>query len=122
MKAKFVLVLFAGMMIGYAGSELASASSKPPAYLVVEYEITEPTGWQKYLAGSRNIDVERKFLARHAKAVSLSGETPKWIGIVQFPSIDDALAYDASPEYTALKPVRDRSTHWRSYVIEGLPD
>jgi len=32
-----------------------------------------------------------------------------------------ALAFDSSPEYTALKAIRDKSTKWRSFVVEGLP-
>jgi uncharacterized protein (DUF1330 family) len=41
---------------------------------------------------------------------------------LQYPSLEDALAFDSSPEYTALKAVRDKSTKWRSFVVEGLPD
>ncbi len=37
------------------------------------------------------------------------------------PSVDDTLAFDSSPEYTALKVIHDKSTKWRSFVVEGLP-
>ena len=30
-------------------------------------------------------------------------------------------AFDSSPEYTALKVIRDQSTRWRSFVVKGLP-
>jgi uncharacterized protein (DUF1330 family) len=50
----------------------------------------------------------------------LSGEPPKWIGILQYPSLEDAIAFDSSPEYSALKSIRDKSTKWRSFVLEGL--
>ena len=61
-------------------------------------------------------------IAQHTQQskVSLSGEPPKWIGILEYPSIEDALAHDSSPAYAALKPVRDKSTNWRAYVVEGL--
>lgn len=36
--------------------------------------------------------------------------------------IGAAAAFDSSPDYTALKPIRDRSTKWRSFVVEGLPN
>jgi uncharacterized protein (DUF1330 family) len=121
MSLKLILTLTAGVVIGVVGVELARASAEPPGFLVVEYEIIDPAGWKEYLAGSNGIPGERTFLARHAKGISLSGEPTKWIGIIQYPSVEDALAHDSSKEYAALKPVRDRSTNWRSYVVEGLP-
>ena len=119
MKLRLMLALLAGIAIG-SGMDFTSASTKAPGYLVVEYEIMDPEGWREYLAGSRSIRSERRFLARHAEGISLAGESPKWIGIIQYPSVDDALAHDASDEYAALKPIRDRSTNWRAYVVEGL--
>jgi len=107
-------------MIGVTGVEASRALERAPAYLVVEYEITDAAGWREYLAGVSEISGKRTFLARHAKGISLSGEQPKWIGILKYPSIEDALSYDSSPEYTALKPIRDKSTKWRAYVVEGL--
>ncbi len=117
---KISLAVLAGAIIGAAGIEMARAAAKPPGYLVVEYEITDPAGFKTLLQGSNAIKSSRVFLARHAKGTSLSGEPPKWIGIVQYPSVEEALAYDASPEYAALKPIRDKSTKWRSFVVEGI--
>jgi uncharacterized protein (DUF1330 family) len=117
---KMCLAVIAGAIIGAAGIEMARAGAKPPGYLVVEYEITDPAGFKTYLQGSTAIKSSRVFLARHAKGTSLSGESPKWIGIIQYSTVEDALAYDASPEYAALKPIRDKSTKWRSFVVEGM--
>jgi uncharacterized protein (DUF1330 family) len=99
----------------------AAGAAKAPAYVVVEYEITDPAGFKDFIKGDEAIRSPRIFLARHAKGVSLAGEPPKWIGILQFPSVEDALAFDSSPEFTALKPIRDKSTKWRSFVVKGLP-
>ena len=88
--------------------------------MVMEYEITDGAGFDEFIKGDAKINSPRIFLARHAKGVSLSGEPPKWIGILQFPSVEDALAFDSSPEFTALKPIRDKSTKWRSFVVNGL--
>lgn len=119
---KLSLAVVAGAFIAGTGIELARAAAKPPGYLVVEYEITDPAGFKAYVQSSNALKSSRVFLARHAKGASLSGEVPKWIGIIQYPSIEEALAHDASPEYAALKPLRDKSTKWRSYVVEGLPN
>jgi len=93
-----------------------------PAFQIVEYEITDPAGFQTYIKSAGAIHSSRVFLARHAKGTSLSGEPPKWIGILQYPSLADALAFDSSSEHTALKPICDISTKWRSFVVEGLPN
>lgn len=117
---KLLLAVVAGSIIGAVGIEMARAAAKPPGYLVVEYEIIDPAGFKIYLQGSSAIKSSRTFLARHAKGTTLSGEPPKWIGIIQYPSVEEALAYDSSPEYAALKPIRDKSTKWRSFVVEGM--
>jgi len=41
--------------------------------------------------------------------------------IVSQCGLEDALAFDSSPAYTALQAIRDKSTKWRSFVVEGLP-
>jgi uncharacterized protein (DUF1330 family) len=119
---KISLAVVAGAIIGAAGIEFARAATKPPGYLVVEYEITDPAGFKTYVQGSNAIKSSRIFLARHAKGTPLSGEPPRWIGIIQYPGVEEALAYDTSPEYAALKPIRDKSTKWRSFVVEGVPN
>ena len=119
-KMQLLLAVVGGVVIGAFGVGLAWAKAKPPAYMVVEYEITDDAGFEEFIKGDEKIQSSRIFLARHAKGVSLSGEPPKWIGILQFPSVEDALAFDSSPEFTALKPIRDKSTNWRSFVVKGL--
>jgi uncharacterized protein (DUF1330 family) len=119
-KVQLLVALLAAVAMGAVGIELARATAKPPAFMVVEYEITDPVGFRAYIKGADAIHSSRIFLARHAKGTSLSGEPPKWIGILQYPSLEDAIAFDSSPEYSALKSIRDRSTKWRSFVVEGL--
>ena len=114
------IAVVAGAMIGASGIGLAWAKAKPPAYMVVEYEITDHDGFEEFIKRDAEIHGPRTFLARHAKGVSLSGEAPKWIGIVQFPSVEEAVKFDTSPEFAALKPIRDKSTKWRSFVVGGL--
>jgi uncharacterized protein (DUF1330 family) len=119
-KKNLLLAVLGGVVIGAFGVGLAWAKAKPPAYMVVEYEMTDDAGFEEFIKGDAKIHSSRIFLARHAKGVSLSGEPPKWIGILRFPSVEDALAFDSSPEFTALKPIRDKSTKWRSFVVKGL--
>lgn len=114
------LTLLAVIVIGTCGIESLRAQSKSPGFLIVEFEVTDPLGWKTYQDGARANPSRGVFLARAAKGTGLSGDKPKTITIVQFPSVDDAIAFDSSPAYAALKPIRDKSSNWRSYVVEGL--
>jgi len=100
----------------------ARAQSKPPGYLVVEFQVTDPAGWKAYVEAARALPTSGKPIVRATQGVALSGEEPKTISIFKFPSVEDAVAFDASPGYVALKAARDKSSKWRSYVVEGLPD
>ena len=119
--SKLVIATATVILIGAAGFEVANAQSKPPAYLIVEFEITDPDVWKDYAAGARAIPSIGEFIVRAAKGTTLSGQPPKTITILKFATIEDALAFDSSPQYVALKPLRDKSSNWRSYVVEGLP-
>jgi uncharacterized protein (DUF1330 family) len=119
---KVIAALVSGIAIGAFGTESLRAQSKPAAFLVAEFEVTDPSGWKSYQEEAKAMPPNSGvFLVRAAKGTGLSGAQPKTITIVQFPTVEDAIAFDASPAYTALKPLRDRSSNWRSYVVEGLP-
>jgi uncharacterized protein (DUF1330 family) len=117
---KITVAWVAGIAVGALGVESLRAQSKPAGFLVAEFEVTDPSGWQSYQEGVRAMPASGGvFLARAAKGVGLAGAPPKTITIVQFPTVDDAIAFDSSPAYRALKPLRDASSNWRSYVVEG---
>ena len=119
---KMGIALVCGVVIGAFGIDSIRAQAKPPGYIIVEFEVTDPVGWKTYTEGTRAMPSSGgTFLARASKGTGLAGEKPKTITIVQYPSVEDAIAFDSSPAYVALKPIRDKSSNWRSYVVEGLP-
>ena len=118
---KVIGAALAGIAIGAVGIEGIHAQTKPPGYVVVEFEVTDPVGWKSYGDAARALpNTGGAFIVRGTKGIALAGERPKSITIVKFPSIDEAIAFDASPAYTALKANRDKSSNWRSYAVEGL--
>ena len=119
---KLISAMLAGVAICAVGIETSQAQSKPPGYLVVEFQVTDPVGWKAYADAARALPTSGTFIVRATKGVSLAGEPPKTITIIKFPSVDDALAFDTSPAYVALKESRDKSSNWRSYVVEGFPN
>ena len=121
---KVIGAVLAGVAIGAAGIESIRAQTKPAGYIVVEFEVTDPTGWKNYTDAARALPPTpgSTFIVRAATGTALAGQRPKTITIVKFASLDDALAFDASPGYAALKANRDKSSNWRSYAVEGLPN
>ena len=117
---KLALATLCGVLLGAFGVGVTGAQTKPPGFLVAEFEVSDPVGWKTYLDGVRAVPGGGAFLVRAAKGTSLAGEQPKMITIVQFGSVDEAIAFDSSPAYTTLKPLRDKSSNWRSYVVEGV--
>jgi uncharacterized protein (DUF1330 family) len=119
---KVIAAALAGIAIGAVGIENIRAQTKPPGYTVVEFEVTDPVGWKNYTDAARALPSTGTFIVRGTKGTALAGERPKSITIIKFPTVDDALAFDASPAYAALKANRDKSSNWRSYAVEGLPN
>ena len=117
------LVAIAVTFIGVFAVDSSSAQTRAPGYMIVEYEVTDQAEFREYLKASaalRATGVGGIFLVRGAKGISLSGEPPKTTAILQFASVDEAVAFDKSPEHLALKPSRDKAAKWRSFVVEGL--
>jgi uncharacterized protein (DUF1330 family) len=119
--AGLAIATLIGMVIGALGVEATRAQSNAAAFLIAEFEVTDPVGWKTYVDGARANPSGGAFLVRAAKGTSLAGEPPKTITIVQFASVEAAIAFDSSPHYAALKPIRDKSSNWRSYVVQGVP-
>ena len=70
-RTKLLLAAFAGVVMGATGVGIAWAKARPPAYMVVEYEITDDAGFDEFIKGDAKIGSPRIFLARHAKGVTL---------------------------------------------------
>jgi uncharacterized protein (DUF1330 family) len=119
---KLISGTLAGFAICAAGIGTIRAQGKPPGYLVVEFQVTDSVGWKAYADAARILPTTGTFIVRATKGQSLAGDPPKTITIVKFPTVDDAVAFDSSPAYVALKEGRDKSSNWRSYVVEGLPN
>src|SRR5436190_11627749 len=111
---KPAIALIGGVVIAAAMIGNVHAQAKPPAYLVVEFEVVDPVGWKEYTDAARALGGPGRFLVRAAKGVPNAGEPPKNITIILFPSMEAAETFDSSPGYTALKANRDKSAKWRS--------
>lgn len=103
----------------------AQSAPIPKAYYVAEFELTDPEGIKPYSTGVTATfkPFGGRFIVRGGKLTGLEGPPPgSRTVIIEFPSMERALAWYNSPEYTALRPYRQRSGKSRTYIIEGLAD
>jgi uncharacterized protein (DUF1330 family) len=96
--------------------------SRPPPYLVAEFEVTDAASFRQWGTTVNPIlkAYGGQFLVRANKPVAHAGEAPKATAIVMFESMEKAQAYLSSAEYRAVVPDRDKSSKLRSYLVGGI--
>jgi uncharacterized protein (DUF1330 family) len=104
----------------------AQAVTTPPAYLIANIEeVTDKAMLAQY--GSAVPKTEATFgghvIVRGSTPVMLdSSPVPKGkFVVIQFPSMQALQAWWNSPDYSALRPLREKSTVSRIFAIEGIP-
>jgi uncharacterized protein (DUF1330 family) len=127
MRTQYIVALAVttGIGLGAIAVEGLHAQATPVAYVVSEINVTDPDGFKKEflqpavqaLSGSG-----MKALARGGKVVSIFGDPPKGLVVVNvFDSLDKAVAAYNSPDYKAAKVIGDKYATFRTYAVEALP-
>lgn len=121
--AKSLLVGIAGVVVGAAAMQVLHAQTKPPAYLIAEIDVTDANLYQAYQAkgGPLYGQFGARFVARGGRVDAFAGDPPKRAIVAVFDSLEKAQAFRDSPAYQELIPVRDKSSKFRAYVLEGSP-
>jgi uncharacterized protein (DUF1330 family) len=120
-KFKLTLAVLAAVALGAVAIQGLNAQTKPPAYIVVEVDVTDPVKYQAYLNLNTPI-VETaggRFLSRGENQTALDGTPPKRFAIIAFENMDKAKAYRELPGYKAIMKMRDESSKYRSFLVEG---
>ena len=122
---KLALALLAGASVGVAGTEVihAQQAKTAPAYVIAEVELVDRTAPLQSYAEKVPATVKAfhgRYLVVGGKTQTLEGETPKSIVVIAFDSAEQARAWYDSPEYSALKPIRQNATKSRLFIVEGL--
>ena len=91
-------------------------------YVVAEVKVTNPDEFQKYaqLAVPNIIALGGKVLAAGELDTVEGDWKPERIAIVEFPSVEQAMAWYHSPEYSAIKEIRDRGAIFNVIRVPGL--
>jgi uncharacterized protein (DUF1330 family) len=121
---KLALVLLAGVAIGaIAVPGLYAQGAKLKAYSVAEIEVLDASAQAVYLPAARKaIEAAHGHALRTAagRVVQIEGgPAPKNVGIVEWDSLDEAVAFYKSKAWTDLAPERDKAIKSvRRYVVE----
>jgi len=120
---KLMLAVLAGAVIGIAGGRTIHArpASVLPGYVVAEVDVTDPATFQKYAEKAPGTIAQYggHYVIRGGKNTSIEGDAPKRFVVIQFDNVEKAKAWEDSPEYDAIKPIRHSSAKSRVFIIEG---
>jgi uncharacterized protein (DUF1330 family) len=125
MKTRYTVVLsmIAGAALGGAAIQGLHAQTKLKAYSVGEIEVIDASAQPGYVPPVRSAIQNsngRSLRTLNGRVVSIEGGAPpKNVAIVEWDSVDDALAFYKSKAWTDLAPQRDKSQKIiRRYVVE----
>jgi uncharacterized protein (DUF1330 family) len=95
-----------------------------PAYVVVQISVQDAQSYERYkqLAPPAVGHYGGRYLVRGGATQALEGTwEPRRFVLLEFPSVEMARAWWASPEYAAAKALRQASSHTEMLLVEGLP-
>ena len=93
------------------------------AYIIVEIEVTDPVGYEKYknLAGATVEKYDGKYIVRGGKTEVLEGVwQPKRIVVLEFPTMKRAKEWLNCEEYREPRKMRHATAKTNMLVIEGV--
>ncbi len=97
-------------------------SAAAQGFVVLEFTIKDPDGFRDYAQRTPSTVQQYggRFIVRPGKIAGVAGEAPKGaFAILAFPTVEQAQKWVSSPEYAALKTLRDRSAEARIFIVEG---
>ena len=122
---KLVLAVVAGVAMGVLGAMAihAQQGKSAPSYVVAEVDVHDAAMFAKY--GAKVPDTLKAYnghyLVRGGKIEGVEGTAPKdRFVVIQFESAEKARAWENSPEYEAIKPIRHSSATSRVFIVEGV--
>lgn len=124
---KLSLTVLAAAGLAAAAIHTLHAQPKPklPAYVVNELEVTDQAVFATY-AKRQGALIEKfggRFLVRGGATETIARPATKSrITIYVFDSMANANAWRDAPEQKELAAIRDKSSNFRSYVVEGCAD
>ena len=122
-KSKLALALVVGAATGAAVVQGLHAQAKPKAYMVTELEVIDAEANKAFTQAVRAAQQQasgRNLRTAYGKVVAFVGDPPKHVGITEFDSLDQAVAYRNSQGFKDLDPLRNKAIKiTRQYTVEA---
>ncbi len=92
-------------------------------YMILEIEVVDAETYGKYVQEAPTT-VEQyggRYLVRGGAVTALAGGwDPQRMVVIEFPTMERFQEWLTSPEYSAIAPLRERSTKGKAIVVEGF--
>jgi len=115
--------LIVGAAVGAAAMHGLHAQAKPKAYQVTELEVIDAEAWKTFVQAVRASQQQasgRNLRTAGGKVVAFVGDPPKSVGITEFDSLDQAVAYRNSQAFKDLDPLRNKAIKiTKQYTVEA---
>ena len=101
----------------------ASTQAAPKAYMIAELTVIDAAAFQKYApqVTATLAPFGGRYLARGGKLVTLEEKAPgDRVVVIEFPRMEKAQAFYASPAYQAIAPLRHTAAHGPAFIVEGV--
>ena len=122
-KSKLALALVVGAAVGAAAVQGLRAQAKPKAYMVTELEVIDAEANKAFTLAVRAAQQQasgRNLRTAYGKVVAFVGDPPKHVGITEFDSLDQSVAYRNSQAFKDLDPLRNKAIKiTRQYTVEA---
>ena len=94
----------------------------PKAYWIARVDVSDPETYKQYVETAKPAFARHKanFLARGGKTEVLEGKARARNVLIEFPSMEEALACYHSPEYTAARKIRQTVSEGEFVLVEGV--
>jgi uncharacterized protein (DUF1330 family) len=92
-------------------------------YLIFDIDITNPEKYEEYkkMVPPTLEKFGGRFVVRGGRVEPLEGNwSPKRIGVIEFPSVEQARAWWESQDYAPAKKLRQEASNTKMLIVEGL--
>jgi uncharacterized protein (DUF1330 family) len=92
------------------------------AYMIAELDVTDAEGYEAYRTKVA-ATIEKhggRYLARGGAVHALESKAPDRVVVLEFPDVATLRRWYDSPEYDAIKGLRQAASTGRLFAIEGL--
>lgn len=93
------------------------------AYVIVEVEVTDPAGFERYrqMAPKSITQYGGRYIARGGETKILEGDwVPKRIVILEFENLEQATRWHQSEEYLDARNLRNKTTNSNMIAVSGI--